>query len=91
MYQTNCHKLSPNQTINEITLNLSESNTGTRTYHLSKYFAKLLSTLKEAEYTIKNTKYFVENNLLNVPLDKIHIDKIYDFIHMIYMIKQDFN
>ena len=36
------------------------SNIATTTYHLSKYLAKLWSQLSETEYTIKNTKYFVE-------------------------------
>ena len=35
-------------------------NNGTATYHLLKYLAELLSPISESEYTIKNTKYFVE-------------------------------
>ena len=55
------HKLSPNDTINELPLRPIVSNIGTATYHLSKYLAKLLSPLSESEYTIKkNTKNFVE-------------------------------
>ena len=54
------HKLSPNDTINELPLKPIVSNIGTATYHLSKYLAELSSPLSESEYTIKNTKHFVE-------------------------------
>ena len=54
------HKLSPNDTINELPLRSIVSNIGTATYHLSKYLAKLLSPLSESQYTVKNTKHFVE-------------------------------
>ena len=54
------HKLSPDDTINELPLRPTISNIGTATYHLSKYLAQLLSPLRESEYTIKNTKHFVE-------------------------------
>ena len=54
------HKLSSNDTINELPLRPIASNIGTATYHLSKYLAKFLSPLSESEYTIKNTKYFVD-------------------------------
>ena len=61
------HKLSPNDTINELPLRPIVSNIGTTTYHLSKYLAKLLFPLSESEYTIKNTKYFVKK------IEKKHI------------------
>ena len=54
------HKLSPNDTINELPLRPIASNIGTATYHLSKYLAKFLSPLSESEHTIKNTKYFLD-------------------------------
>ena len=54
------HKLSPNDTIYKLSLRLTVSNISTATYHLSKYLAELLSPLRESEYTIKNTKHFVE-------------------------------
>ena len=54
------HKLSPDDTINDLPLRPTISNIGTATYHLSKYLAQLLSPLRESEYTIKNTKHFVE-------------------------------
>ena len=46
--------------MNELPLTRIVSNSGTATYHLSKYLRTLLSPLSESEYTIKNTKYFVE-------------------------------
>ena len=54
------HKLSPNDTINELPLRPTVSKIGTATYHLLKYLAELLSPISESEYTIKNAKYFVE-------------------------------
>ena len=57
---TKVHKLSPNDTINELPLRPVVSNIDTTTYDLSKYLAKLLFPLSESEYTIKNTKYFIE-------------------------------
>ena len=54
------HKLSPNDTINKLPLRTIVSNIGTATYHLSKYLAELLSPLSESQYTIKNSKHFVE-------------------------------
>ena len=63
------HKLSPNNTINDLPLRPIVSNIGTATYHSSKYLAKLLSPLSESEHTIKNTKYFVEK------IKKEHIPK----------------
>ena len=47
------HKLSPNDTINELPLRPIVPNIGTGTYHLLKY-------LSESEYTTKNTEHFVE-------------------------------
>ena len=40
------HKLSPNDTINELPLRPTELNIETGTYHLSKYLAKLLFPLR---------------------------------------------
>ena len=54
------YKLSPNDTINELPLRPIVSKISTATYHLLKYLAELLSPLSKSEYTIENTKYFVE-------------------------------
>ena len=48
------HKVSYNDTIDQLPLRPIVSNIGTAFYHLSKYFAKLLSTLSQSEYTVKN-------------------------------------
>ena len=42
------HKLSPNDTINELPLRSLVSSIGTAAYHLLKYLAKLLSPLSES-------------------------------------------
>ena len=60
------HKLSPSDAINELPFRPIVSNTGTAAYHLLKYLAILLSPLSESEYTIKNTKYFVEIYPINI-------------------------
>ena len=62
------HKLSPNDTINELPLRPIVSNIGTATYHLWKYLAEVLCPLSESEYTIKNTKHFVEKARKNINL-----------------------
>ena len=56
------HKLSPNDTINELPLRPIVSDIGTATYHLSKYLAKLLSPLSESEYIIEKHKVFCCKN-----------------------------
>ena len=64
------HRLSPDDTINELPLRPTISNIGTATYHLSKYLAQLLSPLSESEYTIKSTKHFVEKiKIEHIPND----------------------
>ena len=37
------------------------SNIDTATYNLAKFLSKLLALLRESEYTVKNTKTFVDN------------------------------
>ena len=54
------HKISENDTVDELPIRPIVSNIGTATYNLSKYLAKLLSPLSQSEYTIKNTKQFIE-------------------------------
>ena len=86
------HKLSPNDTINELPLRLIVSNIGTATYHLSKYVAELLSPLSESEYTIKNAKHFVEkikkehtpNNYLLV---SFHVKSLLQLFHWMKQLK----
>ena len=46
------------------------SNIGTASYYLSNYLAKFLSPLSQSEYTVKNTKQFVQDlKRLHVPGD----------------------
>ena len=46
------HKLSPNDTINELPFRPTVSHIGTAIYQVSKCLAKLLSPVSESEYTI---------------------------------------
>ena len=52
------HKLPNVGYITELPL---VSNIGTSSYCLSKYLAKLLPSLSQSEYTVKNTKEFVQD------------------------------
>ena len=54
------HKISENDTVDELPIRPIVSNIRTVTYNLSKYLAKLLLPLSQSEYTIKNTKQFIE-------------------------------
>ena len=54
------HKISENDTVDELPIRPIVSNIGTATYDLPKYLAKLLSPLSQSECTIKNTKQFME-------------------------------
>ena len=54
------HKISENETVDEFPIRPIVSNIGTASFDLSKYLAKLLSPLSQSEYTIKNTKQFIE-------------------------------
>ena len=62
------HKLSRNDTINELPLRPIVSNICTATCHLSKYLVELLPPLSESEYTIKNTKHFLKKSRKNIYL-----------------------
>ena len=63
------HKLSYNDTIDQLPLRPTVSNIGTAFYHLSKYLAKLLSPLSQSEYTVKNSKELIWKFKNVVPLD----------------------
>ena len=53
------HKLPENGHVNQLPIRPIVSNIGTATYQLAKYLAKLLSSLSQFQYTVKNTKYFI--------------------------------
>ena len=62
------HKLPNGGNNIELPLRPIVSNIGTASYYLSKYLAKFLSPLSQSEYTVKNTKRFVQNfKRLRVP------------------------
>ena len=63
------HKLSYNDSIDQLPLRPIVSNIGTASYHLSKYLAKLLSPLSQSEYTVKNSKEFIQKFKNVVRLD----------------------
>ena len=64
------HKLPNGGNITELPLRPIVSNIGTASYYLSKYLAKFLSPLSQSEYTVKNTKIFVQDlKRLHVPGD----------------------
>ena len=54
------NKISENDTVDELPIRPIVSKIRTATYNLSKYLAKLLLPLSQSEYTIKNTKQFIE-------------------------------
>ena len=63
------HKLSYNDSIDQLPLRPIVSNIGTASYHRSKYHAKLLSPLSQSECTAKNSKEFIQKFKNVVPLD----------------------
>ena len=83
------HKLSLNDTINELPLRPIVSNIGTATYHLLKYLAELSSPLSESEYTIENTKYFVEKTTkYHIPNDHLLVSFKSCSLQMFHLMKQ---
>ena len=69
--------MSPNDNVQHLPIRPITSNTGTATYHSSKYLALLLSPLSGSEYTVKNSKSVVQKvNLDKIPSNyKISFDK----------------
>ena len=59
--------MSPNDSVQHLPIRPIVSNNRTATHHFSKYLVSLLSPLSESEYTVKNSKSFVQK----VKLDKI--------------------
>ena len=83
------HKLSLNDTIHELPLRPIVSNIGTATYHLLKYLAELSSPLSESEYTIENTKYFVEKlTKFHIPNDHLLVSFKSCSLQMLHLLKQ---
>ena len=55
------HKFPLNGDVDDVPLRPIVSNIDTATYNLAKFLSKLLALLRESEYTVKNTKTFVDN------------------------------
>ena len=53
------HKLPELRTVDQLPLRQIVSNIGTASYDLAKHLAKTLALLSKSEYTIQNTKDFV--------------------------------
>ena len=53
------HKLPELGTVDQLPLRQIVSNTGTTSYYLVKHLAKTLALLSKSEYTVQNTKDFV--------------------------------
>ena len=67
------------------------SNISTFSYHLSKYLAKLLSPLSQSDYTMKNTKEFIEqfkniNTLENSKLVSFDVSLLFTNVPLDYTI-----
>ena len=54
------HKMAKNGNIGNLPLRPIISSIGTASYHLVKHLAKLLSPLSHSEFTVENTKAFIE-------------------------------
>ena len=54
-------KLTPTGTIDDLLIRLTVSNIGTASYQLTKYLAKLLSSLSKSEYVVANNVEFINN------------------------------
>ena len=53
------HKLPESGTVDQLPLRPIVSNIGTASYYLPKLLAKILSPSSKSEYTVQNTKHFV--------------------------------
>ena len=57
---TKIYKVPKNGNIDQLPIIPIVSNLNTATYQLAKHLSKVLSPLRESEYTIKSTGHFVE-------------------------------
>ena len=63
------HKMAKNDNIDNLPSRPIISNTGTASHHLAKHLAKLLSLLSYSEFTVKNTKAFIQEFKNMLPPD----------------------
>ena len=54
------HKVFGNGNVDQFPIRSIASNLNTATHQLAKHFSKILSPLRESEYTIKSTRHFME-------------------------------
>ena len=57
---TKIHNVPENGNIDQLLIRPIVSNLNTATYQLAKHLSKILSPLRESEYTIKSTRHFME-------------------------------
>ena len=70
MYGTaKVHEMAKNDNIDNLPLRRIISNIGTASYHLVKHLMKLLSPLSHSEFTVKNTKAFIQEFKNMLPPD----------------------
>ena len=63
------HKMAKNDNIDNLPSRPIISNIGTASHHLAKHLAKLLSLLSYSEFTVKNTKAFIQEFKNMLPPD----------------------
>ena len=76
------HKLKNNNSLNDLPLRLIISNVGSASYQLTNFMAKLRSPLSTSQYTLNNTKKFIEmikNQSISSAYKMICFDKSYLF------------
>ena len=61
--------MAENDRIENLPLRRIISNIGTASYHLAKHVAKLLSPLSHSEFTVENTKAFMQEFKNMLPPD----------------------
>ena len=63
------HKMAENDSVENLPLQPTISNIGTASYCLAKHLVKLLSPLSHSEFTVKNTKAFIQEFKTMLPPD----------------------
>ena len=84
------HKLSYNDTIDQLPLRPIVSNIGAASYCLSKYLAKLLFPLSQSEYTVEKSKEFIQQLKNVVPLNSNSKLVCFDVSSLLISVTLDF-
>ena len=83
------YKLPENGYVDQLPIRAIASNTGTATYQLARYLAKLLSPLSLSQYTVKRTKDFIQKiHNVNVPTDLIWYHSTWNYYLQVYLWKK---